>query len=199
MLRAEEVSFRYGEGRYLFEKVDFSLAAGEVVGLPGPSGRGKTTLGRLLCGYLQAEEGRVILDGKPLPKIGYCPAQLLFQHPELAMNPRHPIGVIVDEAFPCSEETRQLLGIRPSWLSRYPHELSGGELQRIALARIMTSATRYLVADEMTAMLDANTQAYVWKVMLQWARANGIGILAICHDMHLLRRIADRIDDRFTV
>lgn len=198
MLYADAVSFRYSQGPAILDQVSLTVAADEIVGLPGPSGRGKTTLGRILCGYLQPESGSVSVDGEPLPQTGYCPVQLLFQHPELAMNPRCRIGAIINEAMDCPDDVLQTLGIRESWLERYSHELSGGELQRVALARVMNVNTRYLVADEMTAMLDANTQAYIWQVMLGWAKENRVGILAISHDMHLLKRVAGRIEDRFT-
>ena len=197
MLQGDALSFRYEQGPWILQRTDVRIMPGEVVGLPGPSGRGKTTLARLLCGYLQPVEGRVFIDGQPLLQRNYCPAQLLFQHPELAMNPRRKICTTITEAHDCSPAILQSLGIHPRWLQRYPHELSGGELQRIALARVMGEGTRYIVADEMTAMLDANTQALIWEVMLKWVREKEVGVLVISHDLHLLQRVADRIDLRF--
>lgn len=197
MLQGDALSFRYEQGPWILQRTDVRILPGEVVGLPGPSGRGKTTLARLLCGYLQPVEGRVFIDGQPLQQRNYCPAQLLFQHPELAMNPRRKICRTITEAHDCSPAILQSLGIHPGWLQRYPHELSGGELQRIALARVMGEGTRYIVADEMTAMLDANTQALIWEVMLKWVREKEVGVLVISHDLHLLQRVADRIDLRF--
>lgn len=197
MLQGDALSFRYEQGPWILQRTDVRIMPGEVVGLPGPSGRGKTTLARLLCGYLQPVEGRVFIDGQPLQQRNYCPAQLLFQHPELAMNPRRKICRTITEAHDCSPAILQSLGIHPRWLQRYPHELSGGELQRIALARVMGEGTRYIVADEMTAMLDANTQALIWEVMLKWVREKEVGVLVISHDLQLLQRVADRIDLRF--
>lgn len=195
MLRANDVSFGYARGPAILDQVSLAVAPGEIVGLPGPSGRGKTTLGRILCGYLKPQSGTVTLNDTPLPHSGYCPVQLVFQHPELAMNPRCRIGTILNEATPCPDHILQSLGIRQSWLERYPHELSGGELQRIALARVMNTSTRYLVADEITAMLDSNTQAHIWQVLLHWAQEHKVGILVISHDMHLLDRISARIEE----
>lgn len=197
MLKAESISFHYANSPWLFERFDFSLRPGEVVGLPGPSGRGKSTLAKILAGYLAPKEGRVICNGASLPMTGFCPVQLLFQHPELALNPRWKLGDCVAEGHEPDRETLERLNIEPHWLNRYPHELSGGELQRLALARAMTPKTRYLIADEMTAMLDPNTQALVWSAVLEWASENGVGILAVSHDRHLLGRVADRIDDSF--
>lgn len=197
MLHAKSLFFHYDQGPWILEDTGISILPGEIVGLPGPSGQGKSTLARLLCGYLHPIKGQVSADDKPLPKKSYCPAQLLFQHPELAMNPRRKISQTINEGHACSPDTLRSLGIHPLWLQRYPHELSGGELQRIALARVMGERTRYIVADEMTAMLDANTQALIWEVMLAWARRHKVGVLAISHDLHLLKRVADRIDRRF--
>ncbi len=198
MLRANTVSYSYEDGPAVLQGVSIHISPGEVVGLPGPSGRGKTTLGRILSGYMEPGEGTVTLNDSALPKSGYCPVQLIFQHPELAMNPRCHIAAILSEGHPCDDTILRSLGINKSWLERYPHELSGGELQRVALARVMNSATKYLVADEITAMLDANTQAHIWKILLGWARENGVGLLAISHDPNLLERVADRIDSSFT-
>jgi peptide/nickel transport system ATP-binding protein len=198
MLRADNVKFHYNHGPIILDRVSLAVAPGEIVGLPGPSGRGKTTLGRILCGYMKPQSGMVTVNSEQLPHSGYCPVQLLFQHPEMAMNPRCRIGTILNEAMDCPEHILQPLGIHRSWLERYPHELSGGELQRIALARVMNVGTQYLVADEMTAMLDANTQAYIWQILLGWAQEHKVGILAISHDMHLLHRVAGRIENGFT-
>ncbi|QJB56810.1 ATP-binding cassette domain-containing protein [Pseudodesulfovibrio sp. zrk46] len=197
MLKAESLSFKYDNAPWLFENLNFTIKPGEVVGLPGPSGQGKSTLARILADYLTPQKGRVTYMGQPLPKTGFCPVQLLFQHPEAALNPRWKLGNSIAEAYKPDEATLRRLNIEPHWLSRFPHELSGGELQRLALARAMTPATRFLIADEMTAMLDPNTQAMVWDAVLDWAQKNGVGILAISHDRHLLGRVADRIDETF--
>ena len=85
------------------------------------------------------------------------------------------------------------LNIEPLWLTRWPHELSGGELQRFAVARALGPETRYLIADEMTTMLDANTQAQIWRAVLAHARQYQVGVLAISHESPLLARICDRV------
>jgi peptide/nickel transport system ATP-binding protein len=194
MLKGERLSFRYKSSQpWILQGVDLEIAPGEIVGLLGASGFGKTTLGKLLAGYLTPQIGRVTLDDRPLPKRGYCPVQLIFQHPELTMTPRWRIGKILTEGQPADLELLQKLSIHQSWLSRYPHELSGGELQRIAVARSLTAATRYLIADEMTAMLDANTQALIWQAVLEYTRQHQLGVLVISHDLPLIERICDRV------
>lgn len=197
MLKGKKLSFRYEGTPWLFDGLDFTLAPGEVVGLPGPSGQGKSTLAKVLAGHLAPRQGAVACDGRPLPEDGFCPVQLIFQHPELTMNPRWKLGDSIAEGHRPDARTLERLNIEPAWLLRYPHELSGGELQRLALARVMTPNTRYLIADEMTAMLDPNTQALVWDAVLEWAEQHGVGILAVSHDRHLLGRVASRIDETF--
>ncbi len=137
--------------------------------------------------------GEVRVDGQPLPGRGYCPVQLIFQHPELAINPRWRMARVLTEGYEPPTELLAALHIEPGWLSRWPHELSGGELQRFAVARALGPQTRYLIADEMTTMLDANTQAQIWHVVLSYARKQTMGVLVIGHERPLLERICDRI------
>src|SRR5699024_3251289 len=89
----------------------------------------------------------------------------------------------------------QMLGIRKEWLSRFPSELSGGELQRFCIARALLPGTKYLIADEITTMLDAINQAQIWRIIFQLVKEKNIGVLAISHDPELLNRISDRIID----
>lgn len=193
MLEGKGLAFRYGrKDEWLFRDVDIQVAPGEIVGLPGPSGRGKSTLAKILAGYLLPGEGMVRIDGAPLPEKAFCPAQLLFQHPELAVNPRWKIGDILAEVGETDEALIRALAVDPSWNERYPHELSGGELQRVCLARALDKRTKYLLCDEMTSMLDALTQADIWKVVLQTARERNFGLLVISHDKALLSRLCHR-------
>jgi peptide/nickel transport system ATP-binding protein/Fe3+-transporting ATPase len=190
MLKGEGLWFRYGTKLpWVVQDQAIAIVPGEVVGLMAPSGYGKTTLGKLLAGYLTPNQGRVTLDEQPLPTRGYCPVQLVFQNPELSVNPRWRIDRILREGHPPQQHILDTLGIHPGWLTRYPHELSGGELQRVAIARVLNRHTRYLIADEMTAMLDANTQALIWQVVLDFARQYHLGVIAISHDQPLFKRI----------
>jgi ABC-type dipeptide/oligopeptide/nickel transport system ATPase subunit len=194
VLRADGVAFRYrADGPWVLDGIDLAIGPGEVVGLSAPSGRGKTTLARILAGYLGPDRGTVTVDAQPLPKTGVCPVQLVFQHPELAVNPRWRIERILTEAGLPERRLLQDLGVEESWFGRWPHELSGGELQRVAVARALAAESRYLIADEMTTMLDAITQAQLWDVMLREARGRAMGLLAISHSEPLLVRISDRL------
>ncbi len=199
MLVAKDLAFRYGRKQaWLFRDLNISVTSGERVGLPGPSGRGKSTLAKVLAGYFPVHNGDVNVDGKSQEKGTFNPVQLLFQHPELAVNPRWKIQDILSEAGKPPNELMQQLEIDDMWLSRFPHELSGGELQRVCLARALDPRTRYLLCDEMTSMLDALTQASIWKAVLDIAEARNIGLLVISHDNALLDRICQRIFNYFT-
>ncbi len=196
MLRADEVSFRYDDhGPWVLEGVSFAAAPGQVTALRGPSGRGKTTLARLLAGYLSPQRGQVTLDGAPLPVAGRSPVQLVLQHPEHALDPRWRLGRSLAEAGPTDDRLLEDLSIDAAWLARYPNELSGGELQRLALARALAARPRVLLADEISVMLDAITQAQLWHTLLRHVREDGLTVVAISHDDELLSVVADEVDD----
>lgn len=193
MLEAKNISFRYSRSEnWILKNLNLSLASGERVGLPGPSGKGKSTLSKILAGYLIPEHGSVSVEGKPIETGIFNPVQILFQHPELAVNPRWKIKDILNEAGMPSDELLQALKINNDWFKRYPHELSGGELQRVCLARALDKRTRYLLCDEMTSMLDPLTQAAIWKTVLEIAKQRNLAMLIISHDASLLARICQR-------
>ena len=196
MLSAIDVRFRYRRGGpWVLDGASLTVAPGEVVGLRGPSGTGKTTLARLLAGYLTPDGGRVLVDGEPSPSQGRSPVQLVLQHPELAVDPRWRLGEIVAEGGSVDDALLSDLAIAPAWLGRYPHELSGGELQRAAVARALAARPRYVIADEVSAMLDPLTQAQIWQVLRTRARSGALGLLAISHDDALLSAVCDRVLD----
>lgn len=193
MLTGRDIRVSYPDtGREVLAGISLDVAAGEIVGLGGPSGAGKSTLGRVLAGHLAPDAGEVSVDGEPQMSTGYRPVQLLFQSPELAVNPRWRIRDVLNEAFAPDPLLLASLGIRQAWADRYPHELSGGELQRVAIARALGPRTRYLLADEISGTLDAITQAEIWRVLLNLVRNRGIGMLVISHDEALLARVATR-------
>ncbi len=192
MLEAAGVTHAYAPGRPVLRAASCRVAPGEIVGLSGLSGIGKTTLGRILSGRLRPQNGEVRLDGARLPERGFRPVQYLAQHPVLDMNPRWRIARILTEAGPPDAALGKRLEVDPGWAGRFPHELSGGQLQRVSLLRALRPPTRFLVADEMSAPLDAIAQAEVWGLLLDLCRERGLGILAISHDDALLDRIATR-------
>lgn len=195
-LEARELSFSYGQGsKNVLESLNLTVKSGEVVGLMAPSGFGKTTLCKILAGYEKPCQGTVLMDGMPLlPKRGYAPVQMIWQHAILALDPKMRMKESLEEGGPVSEEIIKGLGIRKEWMNRFPVELSGGELQRFCIARALGPGTRFLLADEMTAMLDLISQCQIWKFLLTEAKERGIGILAVSHDQELLEQVCTRIE-----
>ena len=102
---------------------------------------------------------------------------------------------ILKEAFEPSKELLDDMGIKKEWLKRWPSELSGGELQRFCVVRALSQETKFLIADEMTTMLDAITQAQIWNVVLEHVKKYNIGLIVISHEKALVNRICDRIID----
>ncbi|MDQ0256692.1 peptide/nickel transport system ATP-binding protein [Evansella vedderi] len=194
-LEARNVSFRYRRKKWLFRDINLTVQPGEVVGLAGPSGCGKTTLARILAGYEKPSNGTVLFNDAPLPKTGYHPIQLVFQHPEKAINPKWPMKAVLEEAGNLDVELLERLGIQENWLQRWPNELSGGELQRFCIARALGPGTQFLIADEMTTMLDTITQAQIWHGVMDIVRNRNIGIIIISHDTVLLKRLVSRYID----
>ncbi len=149
--------------------------------LCAPSGFGKTPLCRRLAGYERPQAGEVRGDGEPLPRRGACPVQMIWQHPEAAVDPRMRMGATLAEAGEVPGRLLDDLGIQKRWLSRYPHELSGGELQRFCITRALAANPRYLVADEVSTMLDALTQAQIWRFLVGETSRRGIGLVFVSH------------------
>ena len=165
-LIAKNISFKYPSAKkYLLQDVNLELDNKKIIGLIGDSGSGKSTLCKILSGYVSKYQGEVTFDGKPLPKKGFKPVQLIYQHPEKV--------------------------IQKSWLTRFPQELSGGELQRFSVLRSLNPNTKFLIADEMTTMLDAITQAQILDTVLKIVKDRKMGFLLVSHDMDLVDTICD--------
>lgn len=195
-LEAKNVSFRYDrKDPFVLENISLSVERGERLALFAPSGYGKTTLVKLMSGYLEPTRGEILLDGKPLPHKGICPVQLIYQHPERAINPRWRLHRVLEESGQLRQDVLDAFGIERAWLDRFPRELSGGELQRFCVARALMSGADFLICDEISTMLDVITQAQIWNVVLEEAKKRNMGIIAVTHNMHLAERIAGKIYD----
>lgn len=193
-LQARNLRFSYPGGPELYGGLDLSVAPGERVALTAPSGAGKTTLCRLLSGFLVPASGEVLVDGLPLAPVDRLrgeasPVQLLWQHPEQAFDPRLRVGRSLGDA---NDDLLAAFGVHPEWLTRRPHELSGGELMRLAMVRALACRPRYLIADESTAMLDAVTQADLWHTLIDLQKRDGWGLVLVSHSPSLLARVATR-------
>lgn len=211
MLVADDLSFRYSRhSAWVLRGHSLQVTPGQVLGLRGPSGSGKSTLAAVVAGLRTPASGTVSVDGRPLSSYrGARPVQLVLQHPERAMNPRWRIRDVLAEALPGSRRHAAALAtarveaewdahhglVSPAWLDRYPHEISGGELQRVNLARALLAEPTYLVADEISASLDAITQTVLWHRLDHEVAETGLGVLAVSHDAALLDRVTDEVVD----
>lgn len=194
LLELKNVSYRYNKNSpWILEDVSFTIDSKERVALVGPSGYGKSTLAKIISGYIEPKKGKVLWDGKPIPKDVYCPIQMIYQHPEKSVNPRWKMEKILNEAWKVDNNILKEMGIEKSWLTRWPNELSGGELQRFCIARVLGPQTKFLVCDEISTMLDVITQAQIWNFLLKISKKNELGMLVVTHNIELANRVCDRI------
>lgn len=197
LLEAQNISFRYGKDtKQILNHFSLSVESHERVGIIAPSGFGKTTFCKILAGYESPDEGEILLDGKPLASYeGYCPVQMIWQHPEQVVNPRLHLRNVLAEGDEIEERIIHGLGIEEDWLNRYPSELSGGELQRFCIARALGKRTKFILADEITTMLDLITQSQLWSFLVKEVQEREIGLLAVSHSMPLLQNICTRLQE----
>lgn len=194
LLEVKNVSYRYNKSsHWVLEDVSFTIDSKERVALVAPSGYGKSTLAKIISGYIKPERGEILWDGKPLPKNVYCPIQMIYQHPEESVNPRWKMAKILNEACEVDNNILQEMGIEKAWFNRWPNELSGGELQRFCIARVLGPETKFLVCDEISTMLDVITQAQIWNFLLKISQKNELGMLVVTHNIELANRVCDRI------
>jgi ABC-type glutathione transport system ATPase component len=192
--------------------VSLSIGAGEILALVGESGSGKTTLGRTVLGLQRETAGDILLDGRPVG--GVAPQQARKIRPDIqyvhqdaaaALDPWWSIGATLREGLlihgvrSATERSRQVdamlasVGLEPDSGLRYPHEFSGGQLRRVALARILLLRPRLLILDEPTSGLDMSVQATVLNLLLDLRRALGLTYLFISHDLSVVERLSDRV------
>lgn len=193
ILKARDISFAYKKNKPILKNLSISVSHDKVIGLMGDSGTGKSTLCKIMAGYIDNYDGTVSLDDKPLNKKGYCPVQLIFQHPEKTMNPKWKMNKVLSESWNPPDELKDSFGLKDNWMTRWPSELSGGELQRFSILRALNPQTKFIIADEITTMLDAVTQVQIWDSLIDYCKEKDIGILAVSHDKDLLEVISDDI------
>lgn len=155
------------------------------------SRRGKATFRRLLARFEQPVEGKILVDGKKVESKGIHPVQMVLQHPEQAVNLRWKMRKVLKESGALDATLQSRLGIEDAWLLRWPNELSGGELQRFCVAHALAANPTFLIADEMTTMLDAITQAQIRQAVLDVAKERKMGIVVVSHEQQLIKALCD--------
>ncbi len=202
--------FRRAPRHRALDGVSIALEAGETLGVVGESGSGKLTLARLIAGILTPTLGEVRFRGKPLPARGGAPpgfrraVQLVFQDPHAALNPRRtvrdslalPRRCQVSEPADATEDavvrTLERVGLAPFFADRFPHELSGGQAQRVGIARALIVEPEVVILDEALASLDLATQQQVVELLLALKASLGLAYLFISHDLPLVAELCDR-------
>lgn len=215
MLLVENVSktFRYGmlnkSEVNALRDVSFSLNQGETLGLVGESGCGKTTLGRVIVRLLEPTSGRIVFNGIDITTLNgrefkryRTKLQMIFQDPRTSLNPRMKISDCLTEGldiqgYNYDEDTLydllDTVNLRQEILNRYPHEVSGGEIQRVVIARAISLNPDLIVADEPTSNLDVSVQAQVLNLLKSLQGKHKITYILISHDLEVVRSVSDRI------
>ncbi len=191
--------------------IGFDVAAGETLGLVGESGCGKSTTGRMIVRLLEPTAGSVSYDGRDITHLSQRELkplrrdlQMVFQDPHSSLNPRQTVARIISdplmvqgssasEARGRAAELMDLVGLIPEHIDRYPHEFSGGQAQRIGIARALATSPRLVVADEPVSALDVSVQAQIVNLMERLQRELGLAYLFIAHDLSVVKRVCDRV------
>ena len=210
----------YPNGFVSVDDVSLSIEDGEFVVFHGPSGCGKSTVARLIMRLIEPDSGKIFLDGIDLMGLSYqkmkeqlTNIQIIFQHPESSLDPHkkilssllepmeiHGIGSCKEERIAKIEELFDLVGLKNNLFTRFPHQISGGEAQRIRLAtqriiisRAMTLNPKVLILDEPTSMLDVSIQAHVMNILKDLQKKRDMTYLFISHDLEVLSWFCDEI------
>lgn len=193
------------------KNVSFDIKTGEVVSLVGESGSGKTTIAKMILRLIKPTAGHIYLDGKDIFSYDnrdyYQKVQAIFQDPYSAYNPFYKVDHVLNKAFDLRgdslspterketvESTSGLVGLNPEEvLGRYPHQLSGGQLQRLLIERALIIGSELLIADEPTSMIDASLRAGILNLLLELKKEKKFSVLFITHDIAQTQYLADRV------
>lgn len=201
LLAARSISHDYGQP--VLQDVSFDIASGETVALLGRSGCGKSTLSRLLCGLEQAKSGQIMVEGHPIARTPRAAVQMVFQDPLGALDPRLTVGQTLSQPLrrlrgikDCEPHLHDLLhavDLQTSDAAKYPAQFSGGQLQRICIARALAAEPKLIILDEAVSNLDLHLQAQMLDLFARLGRELGVGYLFVTHDLRLVERFCTRV------
>lgn len=216
LLKVEHVSktFRNAKGHpvHAVKDVSFQVTQGSSVGIVGESGCGKSTMARLIVGLTGLDEGEILLEGKRISGLSrknqrqvYRDIQMVFQDPYSAISPRMPIGTFLTEglvhfkmiarkdAAKEAEKLLQMVDLEPQLAQRLPHQLSGGQLQRVVIARAISIHPKLVILDEATSALDVSVQEQILSLLVRLQQEYALTYLFIGHDLAVVRSITEEI------
>ena len=201
-------------GRFVkaVDDVSFNVAGGETVGLVGESGCGKSTIGRVIMNLIEPTDGQLMFEGRNIFELPRAERRILcrkmgivFQDPYSSLNPRMNVLQIVGEPLIVHQKIKgdrlrqavvrllEQVGLKPEQINRYPHQFSGGQRQRLGIARALALGPKFLILDEPTSALDVSVQAQVLNLIKKLQTAKELTYLFITHDLNVVRHIADRV------
>ena len=209
MIEIKHLNLAFGEGEkrnQVLDDVNISVKEGEIYGLVGGSGSGKTTVLKCLAGLFTHWDGELSIDGKPLEKRisqERCRrVQMVFQDPYGSLHPRHTIGDILEEPLQIhgiKDRDRRIhtlldkVGLNRAFRDRYPHQLSGGQRQRVAIARALILEPQVLLLDEPTSALDVSVQAEILNLLAELQRESNLTYLMVTHDLGVIAHLCQKV------
>ena len=217
VLRCEDLTKSYTSGLIRTKTIlaaknaTFDIKSGEIVSLAGESGSGKSTIAKMILRLIEPTSGDITLNGRSIHSYKkreyYRQVQAVFQDPYSAFNPFYRVDHVIDRAWGLREDnldtderkeviesTFMSIGLNPSEvLGRYPHELSGGQMQRLLIGRSLLIGSQLLIADEPTSMIDASTRAGVLNLLLSLKKEKGLSVLFITHDIGQAQYVSERV------
>ena len=212
LLEAKDIHMSFPEGDGLFRRkrkevlkgVSFELHKGECLGIIGESGSGKSTLGKVILGLEKQDSGKILFEGSELRKQWQSEMNVVFQDYTSSVNPKFKVYEIINETLLQAKlsgedkrkkiiELLEQVGLNEDFYYRYPHQLSGGQLQRVCIARSIAKMPKFILLDEAISSLDVSTQVQILDLLIELKEKYGLSYLFITHDLTAVTYICDRV------